>query len=204
MSPETWLKILEELRAMAQMGLHYDSGDHYDRERYQRLLEISAELYALHSGLSAEILQQRFSAEPGHITPKVGADAAIFAPDERLFLVQRQDDLCWGLPSGWCDLNETPRQTLVREIREELDLSAQVGTLVEVFSRLPGDFGQAHTSYHLVFLTTLAAFDTAEVHCQPEEIRDWGWFELESVANWHRDHRTFALRAREVWRAQKA
>lgn len=195
MSPISWPKILEELRALAQMGLNYNTGDAYDHQRYQRLLELVSEFYALHTSLPDQILLQRFQQEIGQITPKVGVDAAIFDTQKRMLLVKRKDDLCWGLPGGWCDLNESPQQALQREVQEELSLKAEIGSLVNVFTRLPGDYASPHTSYHIVYLVHVSA-ETPK--CQPEEILDWGWFWLHQVPKWHRDHLKFAQSALEA------
>ena len=80
-SPNT-LKILEEIRAIAQLGLNY-SGNVYDRERYERLLAIACSEYASLSELPLEVVTKRFRDELGYITPKVGVSAAIFNPQKR-------------------------------------------------------------------------------------------------------------------------
>ncbi len=48
-----WIEWAKELQAISQTGLHYATGQ-FDRERYQRLGEISAEILATHSNLSVE------------------------------------------------------------------------------------------------------------------------------------------------------
>lgn len=36
----------------------------------------------------------------------------------------------WGLPGGWVDRHEDPAETVLRELREELELDAEVGALL--------------------------------------------------------------------------
>lgn len=79
------LKILEEIRAIAQLGLNY-STDIYDRERYERLLSIASSEYGSLSDLQPEVISDRFRAELGYITPKVGVSAAIFNSQGRVLL----------------------------------------------------------------------------------------------------------------------
>ena len=43
---EKWLELVTEIQSIAQAGLEYTDGI-YDRERYQRLREISAEMISL-------------------------------------------------------------------------------------------------------------------------------------------------------------
>ena len=144
------LKILEEIRAIAQLGLNYSS-DVYDRERYERLLTIACSEYASLSDRPPEVISDRFKTELGHITPKVGVSAAIFNLEDEILLVRRTDDLSWCLPCGWAEVNETPQQSLVREVREETGLRVEVKDLIRLNTRMPGDFGLPHTTYHLEF-----------------------------------------------------
>ena len=71
------LSLLDEIQILARNGLNY-STDRYDRERYERLLEISTNTYSELLDLPEELIAERFHDELGHITPKIGADAAIF------------------------------------------------------------------------------------------------------------------------------
>ena len=65
---EQWLQWAVELQALAQAGLTYGK-DVYDRERYQRIREISAEILAAKSGLSMDQVQDLFCGEAGYQTP---------------------------------------------------------------------------------------------------------------------------------------
>lgn len=57
--------------------------------------------------------------------------AALIRRGERLLFVRRPPggDLgsCWELPGGKVDTDETPREALKRELREELGVEARVG-----------------------------------------------------------------------------
>ena len=188
------LSFLEELRSIAQLGLNY-SLDPYDRERYSRLLDLACKKYSELASIPAAIVKKRLAAELGHITPKVGAQAAIFDQQGKILLVRRSDDGRWSLPCGWVELNESPQQALRRELREETGLAIRVLGIIEVYSRLPGDFGQPHTSCHLVF------------HCArvsgrlgtSSEVLEAKFFDPAKVRHWHREHRAQALRAKEYW-----
>jgi hypothetical protein len=58
---------------------------------------------------------------------------------------------------------------------------------------LPGQYGNPHTSYLILIQATLLG---GEARCQPEEILDWGWFDPDSILDWHCDHRQFARYAK--------
>ena len=99
---EKWLQWAVELQALAQAGLTYGK-DVYDRERYQRIREIAAELLAAKTGLSMEQVTGLFCEEAGYQTPKLDTRAAIFQDDQ--ILLVHENDGTWCLPGGWCDVN---------------------------------------------------------------------------------------------------
>ena len=93
---------IAELQSIAQAGLTYGK-DVYDRERYQRIREITAEMMAAKTGLSLEKVTDLFCGETGYQTPKVDTRAAIFK-DNKILLVHESDGT-WSLPGGWVEFN---------------------------------------------------------------------------------------------------
>lgn len=92
---EKWLQWAIELQSLAQAGLTYGK-DIYDRERYERVREISAEILSHMSELPTETVKNLFCNETGYQTPKLDTRAAIFK-DERILLV-RENNGKWSLP----------------------------------------------------------------------------------------------------------
>ena len=84
-----WTDWARELQALAQAGLEY-SPDPYDRERFQRIREIAAEMVSEGSGLPLERVKDLFCGESGYQTPKLDTRAAIFQGDA-ILLVQERD-----------------------------------------------------------------------------------------------------------------
>ena len=188
------LKILEEIRAIGQLGLNY-SDDVYDQARYERLLDIASDQYSCFSDLQPNMIRDRFNSELGYITPKVGVSAAIFNLEGEILLVRRTDDLSWCLPCGWTEVNETPQESLVREVREETGLKVEVKNLIRLGTRMPGDFGLPHTTYHLEFLCEIVSGTITGSH----ETTDVGFYPIDFERNWHLDHQTEAIVAQEFW-----
>jgi ADP-ribose pyrophosphatase YjhB (NUDIX family) len=189
--------LLDEVRAIAQTGLHYAT-DPFDRERYEQLLALTSQEYADRAGLGVAEVRRRFARELGYVTAKVGSDAALFDEHDRILLVRRVDDDRWGLIAGWTDANETPEQTVVREVAEEVGLVARVDRLVGVFARPAGVDGNPHSVVSVVYLCDVIG---GELRAQPHEVREIAWRVIDEVDDWHHHHETLARAAREAhWR----
>jgi ADP-ribose pyrophosphatase YjhB (NUDIX family) len=182
------------VRAIAQTGLHYAT-DPFDRDRYEQLLALASAEYADRAGLDVAEVRARFARDLGYVTAKVGADAALFDEHDRILLVRRVDDDCWGLVAGWVDGNETPAQTVVREVAEEVGLVARVCGLVGVFAREAGAHGNPHSVVSVVYLCEASG---GELRAQPHEVREIAWRSIDEVDNWHHHHETLARAALEA------
>ena len=121
-----------ELQSLAQAGLYY-AKDVFDRERFERVRQIAAEMMAERTGLPLEKVTELFCADSGYQTPKVDTRAAIFR-DGKILLVQERSGR-WALPGGWCEFNLTPAENAVKEAREEAGLDVAVKSLIAVQDR---------------------------------------------------------------------
>src|SRR5512138_1740474 len=110
--------LLDELQAIARTGLNFTENP-YDRERYERILCLATRYYGQVLDVPEPEAGRRLAGELGYITPKVGAEAAIFDADGRILLVRRADDGRWCLPCGWVEVSESPEEAAVREVWEE-------------------------------------------------------------------------------------
>lgn len=194
--------LLDEVSAVARTGLHF-SDNPFDRERYERLLEAASRGYASVSRLEPDAVRERFAAEIGYVTAKVGADAAVFDDDDRVLLVHRADDRTWGLVAGWIDANESPETTVRRELREEAGLEARVDALVGVFFRPAQQGEHPHGTVSIVYLCSVVAGTPTP---QPHEVIEVAYRDVDELApgEWHHHHETLARAAREAHRRRRA
>jgi ADP-ribose pyrophosphatase YjhB (NUDIX family) len=119
---------------MAQTGLTF-TRDAYDRERYEALRELAARILAAHCATEAGRIEALFTAETGYATPKVDVRGAVFR-DGRILLVREiLDDGRWTLPGGWADVNQSPSECVVREVREESGFETVARKLAAVWDR---------------------------------------------------------------------
>lgn len=70
----TWTK---DLQSIAQAGLYYGK-DVFDRERYEKIREISAQMMSEISDLDVGKVKDLFCNEIGYQTPKIDTRSAIF------------------------------------------------------------------------------------------------------------------------------
>jgi ADP-ribose pyrophosphatase YjhB (NUDIX family) len=130
MSEPTWLVVGRELKAIAQIGLTF-SQDAFDRQRYERIRELSAALIAKGSDGDAAKVLELFQREVGYATPKVDVRGAVFR-EGRVLMVREVSDGGWTLPGGWADVNQTAAECVVREISEESGFQARALKLAAV------------------------------------------------------------------------
>ncbi|MGT2950047.1 ADP-ribose pyrophosphatase [Streptococcus cuniculi] len=127
-----WLKWAVRLQALAQTGLAYGK-DVYDIERFEEIRQIAAKMLVEPSGLPLEQVEELFCNETGYQTPKLDTRAAIIQ-DKKILLVQENDGL-WSLPGGWCDVDCSTMENVIKEVREEAGLEVEVLRLVAILDK---------------------------------------------------------------------
>ncbi len=132
-NPVKWLDWAKRLQALAQNGITY-CDNFYDRERYEAVREIAAEMMAAHSRVDVEFVRNLFVHEVGAATPKVDVRAAVFR-DDKILLVKERSDGFWTLPGGWADVNEPPSRAVEREVYEESGYRTRTVKLLAVLDR---------------------------------------------------------------------
>ncbi|HEY2144858.1 MAG TPA: NUDIX hydrolase [Steroidobacteraceae bacterium] len=164
-----WLRIARELRAISQTGLTF-TADGFDRQRYERVRELSALLLAQGSTADFDSLLHLMRQETGYATPKVDVRGAAFVDDRVLMVRELSDDL-WTLPGGWADVNQSAGECVAREITEESGFTARVLKLAAVYDYQKSGHPPRHIDsiYKMFFLCEItggaprASDETSEV-----------------------------------------
>ncbi len=153
MAEPDWLSWTRELQAIAQTGLAF-TRDAYDRERYESLRGLAASIAAAHTDASKVRIEGLFADQTGYATPKVDVRGAAFDEQGRVLMVrERADADRWTLPGGWADVNLTPAENVVKEMREESGLQTQVRKLAAVWDRTrQGHPGEMFSCYKFFFI----------------------------------------------------
>lgn len=135
MSDPKWLVWANQIRSIARAGLTYTEGP-FDRERYEHLQIIAAEMLAAGSDSDLAPVRDLLQNEVGYLTPKVDVRGVVFNDTGKLLLVQEhQDHDLWTLPGGWADVYDSPSEAVTREVREEAGYETRATKLLAVWDR---------------------------------------------------------------------
>lgn len=191
------LPLLDELRVMAQAGLCW-ADDPYDRERYERILELVSEYYGEAIDMPPEEAHERLSTELGYVTPNVGVKAAIFDDAGRILLMQRPDEPIagtWDIPGGAVEPFEAPATTAMRETREETGLATETIRVVDAYFMEPNAINP-HGHILLLYLSRVTG-GTLQLSREGDALEYW---DIEDVPEWALDFHGPALDARDIWK----
>ena len=117
---DKWVEFAIRIQSIAQAGLQYGK-DKYDRERYEELRQIAAEMLSLKTDIPVNKIFDLFCNESGYQTPKVDTRAAVFV-DGKILLVHENNGT-WSLPGGWCDVDQYVVSNTEKEVQEEAGFS---------------------------------------------------------------------------------
>ncbi|WP_435079631.1 NUDIX hydrolase N-terminal domain-containing protein [Halococcus sp. AFM35] len=197
------LRLLDELRVLAQAGLFWaERNDHpYDKERYERILELVAQQYDETLKVSSEEVHERLTRNLGYVTPNIGVKAAIFDEEGRILLMERPDEPVkgtWDIPGGAVEPFEGPAETAVRETREETGLDVET---VEVVDAYPMESNALNPHGHVLLLYLCKKIGgTLQLSREGMDLRYWG---IEDVPEWTLEFQQPALDARQLWAKEK-
>ncbi len=83
-------------------------------------------------------------------TPATIVTAAVIVKDGRILITQRPEDvplpLRWEFPGGKLEPDESPEECLIRELKEEIDITARVDDVVDV-----GYYSYSHANIVVIF-----------------------------------------------------
>lgn len=171
------LEEIKKLSSIADVGLLYCNNP-YDIERYQELRAISLRLLQTVSNHSLEALQQTFPLSTDYPTAKVDVRALVLSPDKKILMAREGSDGKWSLPGGWADIGYSPKETAVKEVKEETGVDVTVQRLLAVFDkRMHPHPPQPHYVYKLVFYCEAVSAELVKGF----DVLDVGYFSVDEL-----------------------
>jgi ADP-ribose pyrophosphatase YjhB (NUDIX family) len=188
-----WLAWAREIQSLSQTGIAYGNNE-YDIQRYQRLLEIAADIIASHTRCDRQPVLESFLMQAGYATPKVDVRGAVVR-DGQILLVQERSDERWCLPGGWADVGAAPAEMVAREVEEESGFVVEARQVIGVYdanrSQKPIEYYHA---YKILFLCEIVGGEARP----SDETMAVGFFrfdELPPLSN----NRTNQRHLQDVW-----
>ncbi|MBQ4898843.1 NUDIX hydrolase [Paenibacillus sp. Marseille-P2973] len=145
-----WLEWAKQIQAISQAGLAY-SKDIYDLERFEMLRDLSVEIMNQYTEVESDKIKTLFASETGYATPKVDVRGVIFEQD-KILLVREKLDGDWALPGGWADIGLSPKEVVVKEVKEEAGLEVQPVRLLGVLDKKFHDHPPAASHVYKMFI----------------------------------------------------
>lgn len=109
---------------------------------------------------------------------------AIIIQDGKVLMQRRTDDIeshkdKWTTPSGIVEINENPKDTIIREVKEELNLDIEVIEVIPAIDSFPNHKGK----YHLIYLAYLCKIVGGEMKNQDNDgdVSEVQWFDLDKL-----------------------
>ncbi len=190
------LRIARRIQAIAQSGLHFTTND-FDRERYSELRSLSVDLASRVSDAEPGKISGLFTGETGFQTPKVDVRAVVLK-EGRVLLARERCDSKFSLPGGFADINYSPAEVAVKEVREETGLNVIADRLLAVVDTDRHNFPPLEFHYYkIVILCNLAGGELSD----SVETTDAGFFDFENLPELSEKRNTkelFALIRRQI------
>lgn len=182
--PRDLVRWSDALAGIARTGMGFTE-NLYERERYEEVLHVAADIRAAAQELADGIATRRetdhFIQEwmknigegvPGYVTPKVAVGAVVGNDAGELLLVQRRDSGVWLYPTGWADIGYSPAEVAVKEVAEETGISCEPVSLLSVIDGQRMGFSR-FGMYMLLFHCRATG---GELRGHPLETSGVGWF----------------------------
>lgn len=128
------LDLVKRIKAIAETGLIYTEGA-YDKERYEELRGISLQLLSHLSEVPFTQLSNFYLPQLDYPTPKVDVRGFVLNESDKILMAQEGVDGKWTIPGGWADVGSSPKEVVIKEIKEETGIDAEVIRLLAIYDK---------------------------------------------------------------------
>jgi len=103
-----------------------------------------------------KLLNDFFLREKDYPTVKVDVRGFVLNDKNQILMAKESIDEKWTIPGGWADIGDTPTEAVIKEIREETGLDAEVVRLLAIYDkRCHNHPPEPFYIYKLMFLCTI-------------------------------------------------
>lgn len=183
MKPSELLNDVMRLKALAETGLLYCKNE-YDKERYLEQQDIVMRLLSSFSDGSIEELKLILPTLKDYPTAKVDIRGIVLNDKKEVLLVKEMADNKWSIPGGWGDIGYSPKETIVKEFKEETGLDVVADRLLAVFDKkMHPHPPQPFYVYKMVFYCTTISNEISKGF----DVLDINYFPLDTLPEMSED-----------------
>src|SRR5699024_10554667 len=178
---DTYRRIAVELAALSESGLAYCT-DQFDTERFHRVGALAREMTQHLAEEPLDEYDPQVASAAGYTTPKIDVRGGVFDQEGRVLLVREiADGNRWTLPGGWCDVLETPRQAVEREVEEEAGFAVRAVHLAAVIDREQWPHEPAYDRHIYKLFFVCKAEGVVDLSFTGDETSQVGWFSIDDL-----------------------
>ena len=146
-------EFIKKVQAISHTGVTYSQCP-YALDNYHELLEESTKM--LHEYIKSEVQPYDIYADMLYPTPQPGVRVLI-VKDNKILMAQDIDVPSdeWTIPGGWCDVDTSPVEASIKEVKEETGFDIKVTKLLALMDRNKYIESSVYNVYSIVFLAEI-------------------------------------------------
>lgn len=131
------LNLIKRNINLSNLGILY-AHNGYDDERYRELKEINLEILNIltDENITLEKLHDFYLPITEYPTPKVEVRGLLLNEKGEVLMVEEKlDPGKWSIPGGWCDIGFSPKEVMIKEMKEETGLDVEIVKVLAIFDK---------------------------------------------------------------------
>ncbi len=156
--------------------MHFAEND-FDRERYEELRSLSVRLAGAICDTEPGKIEGLFTNETGFQTPKVDIRSVVLR-EGKILMAREKIDGKYSIPGGFADINYSPSEVAVKEVKEETGLNVQFNRVLAIVDS--DKHGFPPLPYHYYKLVMLCDLVDGELS-DSNETTDAGFFDFDNL-----------------------
>lgn len=126
------LDFILKVQSISKVGLTF-SKDEYALENYEELQVLSKK--ALEELCDFKMDRKNYFARDIYPTPSVSVRGYVLNELNQVLLVKESNSQTWSIPGGWCDIGDTPKQSICLELLQEAGIVAEPTKILGILNR---------------------------------------------------------------------
>lgn len=167
---------IKKVMSIAHIGSTY-SKDEYALDNYRELMLESKKMMSEYS--KEEIQPYDIFNEVYYPTPQPVVRVFVVRDNKIMFVkeAKEHDRGKWSLPGGWCDIDLTPAESAIKEVKEESGYDVIITHLMGVMDRRKYIKSKMYDTYNLFFMGEI----TGGSNNPNFEVLEVDWFSIDEL-----------------------